>query len=269
MRDPSWLYPDGAERDYLRAILKALNPWVSELKAEILNSFDTITFDAALDDWIAVNSAINKRNNLDSVFDNAINKWTSLSKALNKSTEKAFAQVDSAVKVNLTKQIEAVENNKRMPTIKMRYGILPPDAVKGLDAELQMFTRQNSQLLKSLGDDVARSIESKVQDALRKGTTRGELGRIIAKEHNICKKRAALIARDQIGKINGQISMVRMKQAGIIEYKWRTRQDKRVRDSHRALNGKIRSWDESPIPGEEIRCRCVALPHITKREFGL
>ncbi|MCC7305332.1 MAG: hypothetical protein IT558_03625 [Alphaproteobacteria bacterium] len=41
---------------------------------------------------------------------------------------------------------------------------------------------------------------------------------------------------------------------------WRTVGDNRVRESHRDLEGTIRSWQDDPDPGEEINCRCWAEP---------
>ncbi len=43
-------------------------------------------------------------------------------------------------------------------------------------------------------------------------------------------------------------------------YRWRTVGDDRVRGSHAALDGDLRSWGDSPDPGEEINCRCWAEP---------
>lgn len=39
-------------------------------------------------------------------------------------------------------------------------------------------------------------------------------------------------------------------------YIWRTVGDDKVRSSHAALNGMVRSWSDSPDPGEDINCRC-------------
>jgi len=41
---------------------------------------------------------------------------------------------------------------------------------------------------------------------------------------------------------------------------WRTVGDDRVRGAHAALEGEIRSWGDSPDPGEDYNCRCWAEP---------
>ena len=65
--------------------------------------------------------------------------------------------------------------------------------------------------------------------------------------------------------------------AGCTKYRWSSSKDSRVRDCHRALDGKIFRWDDPPEmwyetkadrvytgrhchPGEDYCCRCVAIP---------
>jgi peptidoglycan hydrolase-like protein with peptidoglycan-binding domain len=42
-------------------------------------------------------------------------------------------------------------------------------------------------------------------------------------------------------------------------YVWNTVGDDRVRDEHESLEGTIRSWGNSPDPGEDFNCRCWAV----------
>jgi len=97
------------------------------------------------------------------------------------------------------------------------------------------------------------------------------------------KIRAELIARDQVGKLNGQLNRMRQKDMGGSLYIWRTTEDERVRQSHAVLDGKYCSWEDSTVyadtleeamngkwksrnsiggyigePGEDYQCRCYA-----------
>lgn len=97
--------------------------------------------------------------------------------------------------------------------------------------------------------------------------------------------RAELIARDQVGKLNGQMSRMRQKDIGIEFYVWRTSGDERVRQSHAVLDGKYCSWNDDTVyadtlqdaidgkwkkrnsigafigqPGQDYQCRCYAEP---------
>ncbi|CAM6004904.1 unnamed protein product [Sphagnum balticum] len=69
----------------------------------------------------------------------------------------------------------------------------------------------------------------------------------IMKNFDMTKGRAALIARDQVGKLNGALEEYRQKQLGVQRYVWRTSGDSRVRRDHKDLDGHIFSWDKPPI----------------------
>lgn len=101
----------------------------------------------------------------------------------------------------------------------------------------------------------------------------------IEQEIDITKRHARMIARDQIGKLNAEITRSQQKDAGVSEYIWSSVQDERVRDRHAELNGKRYKWGEPPIvdertgrraePGEDYQCRCVALPVFDIDELNL
>jgi len=254
MRIPASVYPRGAERDYLRAILNELNPWLESIKQGVT----AVRRDGERMDGI-----------FDSVFDNARIAWQGVTTRMLTTIRRVFNQVDANFTRNFERQIDAAETSRRMPSISLRRGMLPFGAVDGLQGQLDDFTRQNVQLIRSIGDDAAMNIERLVQDAVSRGESTRQLAKQIAEQAGIAKRRAATIARDQVGKLNGQISMLRMKEAGIGKYKWQTMMDSRVRTEHRELQGKIRTWDQSPIPGGPINCRCSSLPVFTDEDFGL
>lgn len=72
------------------------------------------------------------------------------------------------------------------------------------------------------------------------------------------------LARDQTSKMVGNLSEIRQTAAGVLEYQWESSRDERVRPTHVANNGRRFSWavppPETGHPGEDIQCRCVALP---------
>jgi SPP1 gp7 family putative phage head morphogenesis protein len=95
---------------------------------------------------------------------------------------------------------------------------------------------------------------------LQAGAPAREIISNIRETYPVTMNRARLIAFDQIGKFNGAIDKVRFENLGVEKYRWRTQGDLRVRPEHEELEGEVRSWDDSPIPGQEIRCRCWAEP---------
>lgn len=131
------------------------------------------------------------------------------------------------------------------------------------------FVRENVQLIQSLADDQIGEVEGIVQDAVERGRRHETVAKEIEARFGIAERRAALIARDQIGTANAKLTEARQRAAGVDRYRWQTSQDSRVRDEHEALEGTIHSWDDPPPsgprgermhPGEPINCRCNAVP---------
>lgn len=97
----------------------------------------------------------------------------------------------------------------------------------------------------------------------------------IEDSYEVTRSKAKFLARQETGLLMAKLRQVRYQAAGINEYKWGTRQDERVRKSHKALEGKIFSWDTPPIttdpddhpvrrcnPGQDYNCRCYAKPVV-------
>jgi len=84
-------------------------------------------------------------------------------------------------------------------------------------------------------------------------------------------KHAKLVAHDQISKLNAQLNQTRQQAAGIERFRWVTMGDNRVRPAHRALNGRIFSWDAGApgegLPGESVACRCHAAAIVDKGQI--
>lgn len=76
--------------------------------------------------------------------------------------------------------------------------------------------------------------------------------------------RAALAARDAVGRMQAAVGERRGPEFGSTEYVWRTQRDSRVRPAHRELAGSRQRWDDPhPVeghPGHAFGCRCVAIP---------
>lgn len=104
-------------------------------------------------------------------------------------------------------------------------------------------------------------------------------------------KHCKLLARDQIGKLNGQITESQMQEIGLDLYVWSTSNDDRVRESHAMMEGLLCRWDDASVcsydngktwvsrpsgavdlhPGQDIQCRCVPLaffPELTAEVQG-
>lgn len=131
----------------------------------------------------------------------------------------------------------------------------------GMEGLRAQWVRENVALIKSVDTRYFTEVEDLVAEAFAAGTPTRELRDAIAQRYGVSRSRASVIARDQLGKLNGEITRRRQMQAGVAEYVWRTSRDRRVRDSHAAREGQVYSWGgPGPHPGEEIQCRCTAEP---------
>lgn len=150
-------------------------------------------------------------------------------------------------------------------------------------AEIDAFVRENVDLITKFTDSARDRMRERVTRAIREGTNGKELREIIQRSFGVSESRARLIARDQIGKLNGQLNRNRQTRAGVTQYKWLTVADERVRGRkirngkivgrgrHWQLHGKIFSWSNAPQvstdgrhghPGDDYQCRCQAIPVI-------
>lgn len=71
---------------------------------------------------------------------------------------------------------------------------------------------------------------------------------------------ARLFARDQMQRFNKAVTLSTFINAGVTKIKWVTCHDVRVRETHRALDGKIFSINDLPPEIDDYNCRCGLVP---------
>lgn len=132
-----------------------------------------------------------------------------------------------------------------------------------LEPELENFAFWNSRLISSVTEKYIDDVQNITLSGMQTGQSTRSMAKEISSRFGVTKRRAELIARDQVSKLNGQLTQLRHKEAGVKKYRWRTSRDERVRATHAAREGKIYSWNSPPSdghPGEPINCRCSAEP---------
>lgn len=134
------------------------------------------------------------------------------------------------------------------------------------------YVGENVSLIKTLGSGTMDKIEKMVTRSMTTGARHEELAQDIMDEFDVAERHARLIARDQIGKLYGQITAERHYELGVRRFIWRTVGDDRVREEHDAFERQSEAepflYDDPPIdetgeavlPGEPICCRCSAEP---------
>ena len=135
---------------------------------------------------------------------------------------------------------------------------------------LEKWTDQNLSLIKSIPQECLAEMQVITQKGFSEGRTITAISKDIQKAYSVSRSKALFISRDQMAKLNSEITQYQQRDAGVNRYIWSTSGDERVRESHAALDGKIFSWDAPPVvdkktgrrahPGDDFQCRCVALP---------
>lgn len=142
----------------------------------------------------------------------------------------------------------------------------------------------NVNLIKSIPDTLKGQVLDQFDAVFTKqGFDQQAMVGALEKRFKVANNRAKLIARDQTGKVIGQLNEARNTQLGIKSYIWQTAEDERVvgtpggefpvgndvHGDHFSRNGKEFFWSQPPHdghPGEPINCRCVAIPVIPEVE---
>lgn len=137
---------------------------------------------------------------------------------------------------------------------------------RAVPAQLEQFAKVNAQLITGLGARLAEDIAEIVEDATVSGSRWETVAKRLTHAGLVTESRAALIARDQVGKLFGDINKQRQVNLGVTRYVWRTVRDNRVREEHEALDGDSIAWDSPPAeghPGDAVNCRCYADPDFS------
>lgn len=273
-------FPDSAERDYLR----------------VINSFTVMVVKAALEshmeELIGILSASEKEGRMDarssrfkqnaadrarkrrSSIDNTVIRLASLFRAIDDDMKKSFGLFGVKRKLN-----EIANANRKLTVAEWKKAISKTLGINILEdyydgnfyAEIiDSWVNENVDLINSIPKDALDDMQKIILDDYLKGTTISGIVKDIQHSYSMTKSHARLIARDQMGKLNCQITKHQQQSCGVKKYKWKTAQDARVRDDHRLLNNKIFDWDHPPIvdhrtgrrchPGQDYQCRCVAIP---------
>lgn len=175
----------------------------------------------------------------------------------------------------------SAKNAKYLQKIEIKIaGINYAKSEPWIKQEIKAFVTQNTDLITKMMDEQIARVKNAVLTGVSQGWRHEEIAKEIMHTNEIAENKAALIARDQCSKFNAALTQYRYKEAGIEKYEWSTAGDERVRDSHAACDGHIFTWDddlavddsgvkkpEGYNPGEDINCRCAAIPVIEEEEI--
>ena len=124
--------------------------------------------------------------------------------------------------------------------------------------------RENIRLIRTIPVRFHESLRRRVTETFAdRPFDQRALSKVLNREYRSTGYNLRRLTRDQTSKAIGQLTHARQTQLGVTEYRWRTAQDERVRETHATLDGTTHRWDTPPgvgHPGQDIQCRCVAIP---------
>lgn len=276
MYNRAWLYPHTAEREYERLLLAYVRQFSMDTEAR-LKELDMLR----LDDWSSDLTAVllELASRALGVGQSVILRLPEIYAQVNRFNDKQWRLVVKAgtgLDIGPSGAIPTgavpFGSVSRPGVIRARFGI-GVDVYRSepwLAVRQANWVAQNTALIKNLTGQYFTNVESIV----RQGVMSGVAPRVLAKQihensRGVSMRRATLIATDQIGKANAELTQYRQMDLGVKDYKWITAHDERVRPEHRARDGKEFSWDKPPSdghPGMPIRCRCFASPVFPKMD---
>lgn len=135
--------------------------------------------------------------------------------------------------------------------------------------------------IKDWTDENILKLREQIQPHVLAGGRASQLEKTLRDNYGVAARKAKFLARQETSLLMSKFRQTRYEGLGIKKYKWSTSHDARVRPAHgadpyygnhRALNGKIFSWDDPPVtcqatgarnhPGEDFGCRCIAIPVV-------
>jgi uncharacterized protein with gpF-like domain len=201
------------------------------------------------------------------VFRSDVEPWPDIVARILDDIRAQFAQGDSVLDEAARIAADQTSNVNRSEVSRQLRTVLGVDifvAEPRLGETLASSVRENVGLIKSVPDRFFDDVEQTVLRQFRTGQRAASIAPEISERFGASRKRAAFIARDQVSKLNGDLTRMRQIELGIPGYIWRTSLDERVRGSedgslfgprtgargHAKLEGTRQSWDKPPIVDE-------------------
>lgn len=259
-----WLFPQGVEREYRRSLIAYINTYVQTLEDILIPQLDSLHQQAVNPraDNLDIKKNIHTKYMAFTRTDDWVRDLTNLVDATTLLFERRAVQPQQLA----TLTGNNVSNFNKGQFQKVAKSALGVDVLSNepqLATRINSFTAQNVALITGLKDDAQKKVQITIQNGFNQGKSVQTISKELTSQMDITKRRAELIARDQIASLNGQLTKDRQTSIGVERFIWSTSGDERVRDEHAALDGKEFSWDNLPsegAPGDAINCRCVAIP---------
>lgn len=248
MPDPRGIKPRRLdERAYERAMRKAfLDPLFANMRGRLQQA------DTATDAYRAINAAVR-------YFELQPN-----------------GGVQKEAVIRALNRIQTYHRAKVLSTFRSALGVNvnPFMLDAGIPEYLRASIDDNVGLIKTIPQRMHTSLSARIVEEFTEAAfDQQRLTQLVRREYKSSGYNLRRIVRDQNSKLVGGLNRVRQEQLGVSEYRWLTSGDERVRPSHAAKSGQVFAWGNPPgdtgHPGNDVQCRCVARPIVTRGTANL
>lgn len=270
-RPPRWLYPMAIEikfRAYLLSIVRMVQAETNRIFPDLSALVNEASAQQKTDAW---------SDDINTGFG-----------ALQVSVDKHIgADAPAKVAGEVAANISDWNDTQWRKTMKSVMGVEPFQSEPYLRDMQANFISQNVGLIKSMASDAVKRAETSIRNGITAGNRVESIKKDLKKQFGISENKARLIARDQVGKLNGDLQRARQTGVGVSRYIWRTSEDERVRANHKAMAGRLCRWDDASAywselskswidrsgiggvllhPGADYQCRCYGEPYFDEIE---
>lgn len=188
-----------------------------------------------------------------SVTDSAFNDgWTerlisAIAKVLSDFDEGVFAQQAERLARTTVNMVEAKSTEAFLKSVNGAVGVDLRNVLsnEGMSDYIDLAVKENAALIKSIPKKHLEEVERIILDGTRSGESVRTIANRLSEQFDVNKRRASFIARDQVAKINTDVTERRQTESGIVYYRSSHSNDIRVTGNPRGKypNAKISCWD--------------------------
>ena len=140
---------------------------------------------------------------------------------------------------------------------------------------IQEMILENSRLITSVPAEVAWTLTREITRAQQRGARAETITKMLTHRlPELTRSRVHLISRTEVAKASTALTQARSEDLNLPYYIWRSSEDRRVRPSHKNLDGVVIPWADPPAPealigvkstlghyhsGQSPNCRCTQL----------
>lgn len=240
--------PDALEIAYRRTLTTLIKSWLPTKLKDISDEY-----------WLKELTSVSSRKSI-----------------IEASTKVAFNMITRVNVVNFKSWREASIKAQRSSVI---YTLLQEELKGRLGTRVNELVKRNAGYITDLPREISEQLLLEIADAHRQGTRPDTIANILKLRFPaVVNSKIARLARTQSTSANTGLTRARSEDLGIPCFLWWTAQDgRRVRPSHRNMQGVICFWSDLPSPemligqqdslghyaaGDCPNCRCQSLPML-------